>query len=254
MPWPPTPPPIQPPCSCNSGEENGKPPRFRLLCTFRGGYSSSPYVKVFTLGFGCVLLLCLTAAGRDLGEVLKGVEARYNRAGTLSMRFEQKYLQGGRAQRAESGLLSLRKPGRMRWQYEQPSGKVFVSDGKFVWFYSPAENRAERSKLKAADDFRAPLAFLLGKLDFKRDFGQFEFKETGGEAHIVALPKTDRTPYTRVEFTVTPQNMIRRLVVQGSNATVMEFLFTGELLNPALSDSLFRYTPPAGAEVVEVEQ
>jgi outer membrane lipoprotein carrier protein len=201
-----------------------------------------------------VLFLCLTAEGRELGEVLKGVEQRYNRAATLAMRFEQKYLQGGRAQRAETGELTLRKPGRMRWQYDQPAGKVFVSDGKYVWFYSPAENRAERGKLKAADDFRAPLAFLLGRLDFRRDFGNFEFKESGGEAQVVALPKSDRTPYTRVEFTVTADNVIRRLVVQGVDATVMEFVFTGERLNPALNDGLFRYAPPAGAEVVEVEQ
>jgi outer membrane lipoprotein carrier protein len=201
-----------------------------------------------------MLLLCLPAESRELGEVLKGVEARYNRAGTLAVHFEQRYLQGGRAQRAESGELSLRKPGRMRWQYEQPSGKLFVSDGKYVWFYSPAENRAERGKLKAVDDFRAPLAFLLGKLDFRRDFGQFEFKESGGEAQIVALPKTDRMPYTRVEFIVTAGNVIRRLVVQGTDATVMEFIFTAERVNPTLNDALFRYAPPAGVEVVEVDQ
>ena len=226
----------------------------RFACTFSRSYSSSPNVKVLTLSIGCVLSFCLAAEGRELGEVLKGVEARYNRAGTLAVHFEQRYLQGGRAQRAESGELSLRKPGRMRWQYEQPAGKLFVSDGKFVWFYSPAENRAERSKLKSVDDFRAPLAFLLGKLDFRRDFGQFEFKEAGGESQIVALPKNDRTPYTRVEFTVTGDNVIRRLVVQGADATVMEFVFSAERVNPALSEALFRYAPPAGAEVVEVEQ
>ena len=58
----------------------------------------------------------------------------------------------------------------MRWDYDQPKGKLFVSDGKFLWLYTPEGNRAERMKLKESDDMRAPLAFLLGKLDFQKEF------------------------------------------------------------------------------------
>ncbi|MBI5283007.1 MAG: outer membrane lipoprotein chaperone LolA [Candidatus Solibacter usitatus] len=198
-----------------------------------------------------ILLACLSAPARDLAGLLKAVELRYNRAATLEVRFEQHYLAQGRARRVESGGLSLRKPGRMRWQYTTPAGKLFLSDGKAVWFYSPSENRAEHSRLRDIDDFRAPLAFLLGKLDFKRDFGDFELRDSGGESTVIALPRSDKLPYTRVEFTVTADNIIRRLLVTGVDSTVMEFLFTGEKLNPALNDNIFRFTPPPGVEIVE---
>lgn len=202
-----------------------------------------------------IALLSLAAPARDLGEVLRSVEQRYNRAATLEVHFEQRYLAQGSGRRTtESGELALRKPGRMRWSYAAPAGKVFVSDGKVLWFYSPEENRAERSRMKDTEDFRAPLAFLLGKLDFKRDFGTFELKDTGADSTIVALPKSDKLPYTRVEFTVTPQNVIRRLLVQGMDATVMEFLFSNERLNAPVNDAIFRYTPPKGAEIMEAEQ
>jgi len=202
-----------------------------------------------------IALLSLAAPARDLGDVLRAVELRYNRAATLEVHFEQRYMAQGAGRRTtESGELALRKPGRMRWSYTAPAGKVFVSDGKVLWFYSPEENRAERSKMKDTEDFRAPLAFLLGKLDFKRDFGNFELKDTGADATIVALRKSDKLPYTRVEFTVTPENVIRRLLVQGTDATVMEFLFSNERLNAAVNDAIFRYTPPKGAEIMEAEQ
>ncbi len=201
------------------------------------------------------LVLCaLAAQGRDLKEVLKAVERRYNGAATLESRFEQRQLVGGRTRRAETGKLVLRKPGRMRWEYDQPPGKLFVSDGEWVYFYSPSEKRAERAKLKEADDFRAPLAFLLGRLDFKRTFGDFEMKEEGGEAVIAALPKSDRLPYRRVEFTVTAGNEIRRLVVKGVDGTDMEFLFSGEKLNVAVSDAEFRFVAPAGVVVEEADR
>jgi len=206
-------------------------------------------VKPFLLA-----LLALSAQAATLDATLKTVEQRYNSANTLECRFEQRQLNGARAVRAESGLLSLRKPGRMRWQYDVPAGKAFVSDGKLVYFYSPAENRVERGKLKSADDFRAPLAFLLGKLDFRRDFGHFDFRESPTGAVIVAHPKNDRMPYSRVEFTVSTQGQILRLLVAQSDATVMEFVFTGERLNAPVKDSLFQFIPPAGSEMVDLEE
>ena len=79
-------------------------------------------------------------------------------------------MRGSGPQRTEAGELSLRKPGRMRWQYDSPKGKLFVSDGKQVYLYTPATNRVEKMKVRESDDMRTPLAFLLGKFDFWRDF------------------------------------------------------------------------------------
>jgi outer membrane lipoprotein carrier protein len=199
-------------------------------------------------------MLALAAQGRELQEVLKAVERRYNGAATLESQFEQRQLVQGRARRAEMGRLVLRKPGKMRWEYTQPAGKLFVSDGKWVYFYAPPENRAEKARLKEADDFRAPLAFLLGRLDFHKTFSDFAVKEEGGETVIAAQPKSDRLPYRQVEFTVTAANAIRRLVVRGVDGTDMEFLFTAEKLNVAVGEAEFRFVPPAGVTVEEAQQ
>ena len=74
----------------------------------------------------------------------------------------------GRPRRNETGELSLQKPGKMRWEYTQPAGKLFLSDGKLIYYYNPVSKRAEKMKVRESEDMRAPLAFLLGKLDFKR--------------------------------------------------------------------------------------
>ncbi len=143
------------------------------------------------------------AAEVPLKVLLKAVEQRYNRAKTLEVLFSQRYTMQGRT-RTESGQLWLRKPGRMRWEYSKPEGKLFVSDGKFVYFYSPASNRAEKAKLKESEDLRAPLAFLLGKLDFDREFRSFTATAQGADTLITAQAKSDRLPYSEVEFLVSP--------------------------------------------------
>lgn len=189
------------------------------------------------------------AAPPDLDRILKGVENRYNRARTLEVVFSQTYVQG-RHRRTESGTLRLRKPGRMRWDYTNPEGKLFLSDGNFLYLYTPSSNRVEKTKAKESEDMRAPLAFLLGRLNFKRDFGRFEYRQEGDGLWIHADPKTANLPYTSVEFVVTPDYRIRRVKVTGQDLSVLDFSFDNEQLNPALSDSLFRFQPPPGAEVV----
>lgn len=219
------------------------------ICTLAGSGASTLNVRLL-----CLLALSLLAAdARELGDVLKQVEQRYNRARTLEVQFEQKFAAQGRV-RSESGHLSLRKPGRMRWEYSRPAGKLFVSDGKWVWFYSPAAGHAEKSRLKESDDFRAPLAFLLGKLDFSRDFKDYAMTETAAGAVVKALPKSGRLPYTNVEFTVSPLNEIVRLVVTGADSSVMEFNFRGERVNAPVKDALFKFVAPPGVEVVEVQE
>jgi outer membrane lipoprotein carrier protein len=157
----------------------------------------------------------------------------------------------GRAPKTESGKLSLRKPGRMRWQYDSPKGKLFLSDGKQVYLYSPEFNRVQQSRVRESDDMRTPLALLLGKLDFWRDFQRFEARPDGADTRLKAKPKSDQAPYTEVEFIVSPGNEIKYLRIVGQDTSIMEFRFSGEKLNPPLAEALFRFTPPPGAEVVE---
>ncbi len=220
----------------------------QLPCTEPSAASVNPVVTRW------VLSLCLTAtlgAAADTATLLKAVQDRYNRAQTVQVLFQQTYSAQGRASRTETGELFLRKPGRMRWQYDSPQGKLFVSDGKQVYLYTPASNRVERMRVRDSEDLRAPLAFLLGELDFWRDFRRFVSRPEESGIRISAEPKSDQAPYTEVEFLVTPANEIIYLRIKGQDQSVMEFRFRAEKLNPRLAEGLFRFQPPAGVEVVE---
>lgn len=203
-----------------------------------------------------VLAAAATAAalGADVATVIRGLEQRYNRASTLRASFEQKHLVAGRPRRVESGTLILRKPGRMRWDYSHPAGKLFLCDGKWVWLYSPGAQQVERARLKEADDFRAPLAFLLGRLDLRRTFATFELEAAGGEARLSAWPRSARMPFTRVDFFLTSEFRIQRLVIHQVDETAMEFLFFEEQLNVAIQDAVFRFQPPPGIQVVQADR
>ena len=202
----------------------------------------------------CLVAVSLFAAAPDIKATLDPVERRYNSAGTLEVAFEEKYQAPGRPTKVEKGTLLLRKPGQMRWNYTDPAGKVFLSDGKFFWLYTPDSNRVEKIKMKESDDMRAPLAFLLGKLDFDKEFQKIEARSQGDDILLVAYPKSSNLPYTRVEFVVTPDHRIQRVQVTGYDQSVLEFIFQSEKVNPRLSAQIFRFEVPAGAELVEATQ
>jgi len=190
-------------------------------------------------------------AGVDTTALLNAVQDRYNHARTLEVLFQQTYSMRGRVSRTESGELFLRKPGRMRWQYSSPKGKLFISDSKEVYLYTPSSNTVQKMKVRESEDMRTPLAFLLGRLDFFKDFKRFLSEPDNSDVRIIADPKSDQAPYTEVEFVVTPSHEIRYLRITGQDQSVMEFRFSNEKLNPPLAESLFRFVPPPGAEVVE---
>jgi outer membrane lipoprotein carrier protein len=204
---------------------------------------------VSTLCLGIPLL----AAQPDLKTLLKGVENHYNRAKTLQVQFNETYTGQGRPRQTESGTLTLRKPGRMRWDYSTPPGKLFMSDGKQAYLYSPDRNQVERMPLKESDDMRAPMAFLLGKLDFEKEFRGFATKPEGRNTWITAIAKSDKLPYDKVEMLISPTFEIQRLVVNGQDKSVLNFEFDQEKVNPPVNDNQFKFKLPPGATLVNGE-
>jgi outer membrane lipoprotein carrier protein len=204
----------------------------------------------FVFVLSCVSIYAGTTAP-ELEPTLRAIENRYNHAQSLKLDFSESYLASRRPTQTESGILYLRKPGRMRWEYTSPPGKIFLADGKDTWLYTPDDHHAEKAPLKLSEDDRAPLAFLLGKLDFHKDFQSFESVNENGNSWIVAKPKSQNLPYKEVEFLATPDGQIHKIRVTDQDQSKLEYTFSNEQLNTPVAPGLFVFHPPAGVEVVE---
>ena len=204
-----------------------------------------------------LLASALLSASVSTDELIRRVETRYNAARTLSVEFVENYNMQGHPRPPENGTLTLRKVGKMRWDYARPAGKLFISDGKTAYLYSASENRVEKMPLKDTEDMRTPLAFLLGRLDMKKDFRDFSARPAspgaadGSPVWLLARSKNDRTPYENIEMLVAADGSIQELKVAGRDQSLLEFTFKGERLNLAVKDSLFHFAIPPGAEVVD---
>lgn len=186
-----------------------------------------------------------------LDPLLHSVETHYNHAQSLKLDFSETYTVSRRPTQIERGTLFLRKPGKMRWDYAAPAGKVFLSDGKNLLLYTPGNSRLEKSRLKESEDLRAPLAFLLGKLNFWKEFRSFTSRPEGDSIWVSATPNSDQLAYTQVDFLVTPDARIQRVRVTGQDRSILEFTFTNERVNAPVTAAMFTFNPPPGTEIVE---
>ena len=121
----------------------------------------------------------LHAQTLDLHRVADAVDKHYNGLASLEASFSETYRGGGLA-RSESGTMWLKKPGRMRWEYDNPVKKLFVTDGKTAWFYVPAERQARRAAVKSLDDLKSPLRYLLGHTKLEKEFSSLSFATDRG--------------------------------------------------------------------------
>jgi len=181
-------------------------------------------------GLATVLLaLLLTPVrGENPDEIVQLLENKYRDLKSLSASFRQKY-QNFEQVIEESGVLVIKKPGKMYWEYQEPNRKYFVVNGSKSWFYVPADKQVIVTNLR--DDASTPLMLLLGKGDLKADFQVEEETEekpqTLGNLMLRLVPRTPQGDFSHVLVEVNPASaLISRLVVVEPIGATNEYLFT----------------------------
>lgn len=185
-----------------------------------------------------------------LPEISKRVDRHYNQLRSLSVQFTETY-QGMGMKRTESGVLLLEKPGRMRWNYTDPTGKLFVIDGKYGYSYTPGDAQAERYPAKQLEDFRSPLRFLLGHTRIEKELTNLTLTRKGTGYQIRGVPKGMEQRVAEVDLTVTDNGRIEAIQWRETDGATTEFQLSNELPNPPLPADTFSFHAPTGVVVVK---
>ena len=154
--------------------------------------------------------------------------------------------------RTETGTLMLLKPGRMRWEYSQPAGKLFVLDGASAWFYTKGDAQVQRLPARKLDDLRSPLRFLLGHTALEKELSHLSVQPAAnGQFLIEGQPKGQEQRVRSLKLLVNADGAISSLEIEETDGAVTRFTFSREENNVPLPNTLFHFNPPAGVPVVE---
>jgi outer membrane lipoprotein carrier protein len=184
-------------------------------------------------------------------DIAQRVDRHYNQLHSLKAGFTESYDGFGRA-RTESGTLLLLKPGRMRWDYSSPAGKLFLLDGKYAWFYVRGEPQIQRIPAKELDDLRSPLRFLLGHTQLARELDKLALTSApDGRFTLTGVPRGQEKRIGRLALTVTADGTITNIEIEETDGALTRFTFTAEEPNAPVPANIFRFTPPAGVPIVD---
>jgi outer membrane lipoprotein carrier protein len=202
----------------------------------------------------------LRAQNRDSNDVhalAEKVDKHYNNLQTLEAQFTEIY-KGAGISRTESGTLWLRRPGRMRWQYEEPRKKLFIVDGKTAWFYAAGDQMAQKVQVKNLDDLRTPLAYLLGRTKLEKEFEGLSLAPdqkpiNGGVAVLRGVPRNMKERVAQVLLEVAPDGSFTRILAEEVDGSTTEFRFTDQHDNVAVAGDKFKFVPPPGVQIEQVQ-
>ncbi len=195
-------------------------------------------------------------------EVAGAVQSFYDQTRNLSASFYQTYVHKlyKRTDRSK-GTVVFVKPGKMRWDYARPNGKVIVSDGERLLVYEPGEpGEPGQMVIQKMNEAQLPqaLSFLTGtgRLQESFRFRLLDSKREGfSPGQVLELLPIEPSPhFDRILFYVESdprlRGLVRRVLIVDPLGNRNRFDFGDLRFNREVPASLFSYLPPPGTRVL----
>ena len=199
------------------------------------------------------------AQAPDLNALIDGLQQKYSRMQGLGADFIQVYAGADGRVIREAGHLLLKRPRKARWEYASPERKLFVSDGKKVFFFVYGEKNATASSIKETADPQIPFLFLLGRGNLRRDFSRIEIATgepamTAGNYVLRLFPKRAPEEFKQLLVEVSTASFeVRRMVIFERSGARMEFLLSNVRENFVAPDTQFQFLVPPGVTLKRAE-
>jgi outer membrane lipoprotein carrier protein len=198
---------------------------------------------------------------KEVREVVKQLQTRYEKTKDLQADFTQKTtIEGFERPITSSGKVSIKKPGRLRWNYLDPSVEDIYVNRDDVKVYVPEHKQVLVGKLTQMAASKAPLELLLGAAKLEESFDieptPGKGRGVGGIRLLTLLPKSREgeagRSLQRIVLEVFPKTyFIRTVTLYEMSGNVASFEFSSLQSNLGLADSFFDLKLPADVEVVK---
>lgn len=162
----------------------------------------------------------------------------------------------GKKPQQSTGMMMISRPGKFRWQIDRPYSQLLVGDGVKVWIHDPDLRQVTVRKVDAALG-STPAALLVGesgdngdgKSALEKNFSLREAGEREGLEWLEAIPKTQESGFEKLLMGFAG-NDLKAMELFDNFGQTTSLVFSHIERNLQLSPALFRFTPPAGADVI----
>jgi len=193
------------------------------------------------------LVLSVFVAGTALAaDIDDAARAIIGKEASFTQRFTPK---GFKNAQVESGSVLFGSLPMMRWSYTSPEEKLFVFDGSKSWFYVPADKQVTVASIDEARKRELPFLLVGDAAARARAFNIKEQRK--GSSVITTLQPRESSAMIRniVVTTSASDHLIQHIEYTDREGNHTSFDLGGYHPRSA-SAELFRFTPPAGVQVV----
>ena len=202
------------------------------------------------------LVVPLSASAQSLDDVVRGLESAYGKMNDLKGDFSQTAFNKSLNQTIPAqGTVYLKKGGKLRWEYTEPTQQEIVCDGKTIWIYTPTLNQVNVGQ--APEALAGPAGSFLTGLGRVREFFTVRFlnpaqpRDAEGNVVLDLTPKQPLPTLTRLILSVDPNSWeMRKAIVYDQFENTVTMRFTKVAVNTGLADKLFTFVPPKGVATV----
>ncbi|MGH7309560.1 MAG: LolA family protein [Candidatus Rokuibacteriota bacterium] len=221
---------------------------------------------MYTLVMRCVCLIAMTvlALGASaapgwaitLDEVIRGLEGAYRGMSDLKAEFTQTaFNKSLNSTIPARGAIYLKKGGKVRWEYNEPTRQEIVSDGKVLWVYTPSLNQVNTGP--APEVLAGPAGSFLAGLGRLREhfhvrlLNPAQVTDAAGNVALDLMPREPIPTLSRLILAVEPRAwQVRQAIVFDQFENTVTMQFSRVAVNSGLADRLFTFVPPAGVATV----
>lgn len=148
-----------------------------------------------------------------------------------------------------SGTFSILRPGRFKWEYTRPYRQTIVGDGRHIWLYD-----IDLAQVNKTDQARtiggSPAAILSDKNALAANYTLAEDGSSNGIEYVLATPKNDGGSYQSIRIGF-KNGTLAQMQLKDSFGNQTTIRFSNLNNRPNLNPNNFRFTPPAGVDVLE---
>jgi outer membrane lipoprotein carrier protein len=220
------------------------------------------------LGAGLVLFgyaLCFTLAGgiaesspqAEISEIMNRIEQRYSGSGMEATFHQTSTLKSMDITDTARGRLAIKRPGKMRWEYETPERQYIITDGERLWVYRPEDEQVLIGEAAAFFGEGKGAGFLSDIRLIERDFHvEFDAPEmqTPRVYALKLLPKKEKFDVALVRLIIRKKDwVVKEIRTINSYGDVTQIVMSNFQFNQDLDNALFHFTIPEGVEIVRIE-
>ena len=195
----------------------------------------------------------LMSWGDENKAILDAIQKRYDFVETFKAKFFQKaYIKIMDQSQESTGEVFIKKPGKMKWTYNNPEPQILVSNNKTLWLYVPEDRQVTKALIKDIYTNNTPALFLSGKGKLADSFDVSSINHEARKVTVILTPKKKEQGLEQLVLFADNKNyQILGSTVYDELGNQTEILFSQIEINPKFPDDLFDFKVPPGVDLLD---